>query len=81
MKETERRTASARNQRARLMKGVTWRNFVAGLVASACHRTDWLLRPRQIPKLPIGNLSRKGHSSSFGRRMSSDSWQTQKKKK
>lgn len=73
MMETERRTASARNQRARLMKGVIWRKLVAGLVARARHRTAWLLRPRQIPKQPIGNLSKNGHSSSFGRRMSSDS--------
>lgn len=67
------RTDNARSQRARLMLGVTWRNFVAGLVARFSQRIAWLLRPKQIPKQPIGNRSRNGHLSSFGRRMSSKS--------
>ena len=71
MTETEIRTARAKSQRARLMNGVMWRNWVAGLAASARHKTAWLLRPRQIPKQPIGNRRRKGHFSSLGRRMSS----------
>ena len=69
--ETKKRTITASSHRARLMKGVMWRNFVAGLVARACHRMAWLLRPRHMPKQPIGNLRRKGHCSSLGRRMSS----------
>lgn len=47
--ETETSTARANNQRERLMKGGMWRNFVAGLVDRARHRTAWLLSPRQIP--------------------------------
>lgn len=64
-------TDTANSQSARFMKGEMLRNLVAGLVARACHKTTWLLRPRQIPKHPIGNLRRKGHFSSFGRSISS----------
>ena len=71
MKETDNRTAKAKSHRARFIKGLMWRNFVAGLVARLRHNTAWLLRPRQIPKHPIGNLRRNGHFSSFGSRMSS----------
>lgn len=73
VKETETNAARASNQRPKLMIGVMWRKLVAGLVARARHRTDWLLRPRHIPQHPIGNRRRNGHFSSFGRRMSSDS--------
>lgn len=69
--ETENRTIRASSHRARLMKGVMWRNFVAALVAKACHNMAWLLKPRHMPKHPIGNLRRNGHCSSFGRRISS----------
>lgn len=67
------RTARARSHKVRLMKGLMLRKRVAGLVARAPHSMDWLPRPRQIPKHPIGNRRRKGHCSSFGRRMSSES--------
>lgn len=69
--ETEIKTATDNSQRPRLMYGVMWRNLVAGLVARARQRTAWLLRPRQIPKHPIGNRRRNGHFSFLGRRMSS----------
>lgn len=74
MKETDIRTATANSQRPRLINGGTWRNFVAGLVERALHSTAWLLRPRHIPKQPIGNRRRNGHFSSLGRRISSVSY-------
>ena len=44
---------------------------MAGLDERAPHRMAWLPRPRQIPKHPTGKRRRNGHTSSFGRRMSS----------
>lgn len=71
--ETAISTAKDNNQMQKLISGVIWRNAVAGLVAKVRHKTAWLLRPRHIPKHPIGNRRRKGHVSSVGRRMSSSS--------
>lgn len=73
--KTATRTARARSQIKMLMKGVMWRNLVAGLVAKARHRMAWLLKPRHMPKQPMGKRRRNGHVSSFGRSMSSESCQ------
>ena len=78
--ETATRTDRASSQIERLIMGGIWRNRVAGLDARARHRMAWLLRPRHMPKQPIGKRRRNGHFLSFGRSMSSESCNKDDKK-
>lgn len=65
--KTATRTLKANSQIARLMKGVMWRNLVAGLVERARQRTAWLLRQAHT-EATYGEPEKEGPFLIFGQK-------------